>query len=229
MVAEEDKAKKKEIKIFRDKVPQEENEQQPLLSCIVDPALKQIERLVEQPFVGRRADGQCVECQGILGNKTLVIEQVLPHKVYKDWVTVRFVQFDTQNFRMKKIKVQLNQLLTKRLDFTVIDQYEPFGTPYLLVLAQQGLIIISLATGQFLHNINDLENIISTSKALPKPVVLKSGTQFRNINHIGQQTLFLSNDTSNLVFKLKIVDKNTHEDKNQIKKRRDQFIQVSSL
>ena len=44
------------------------------------------------------------------------------------------MRFDTNLFRLKKVKIQLESPDVEDIDFSVIEDFGPFGTPYIFIL-----------------------------------------------------------------------------------------------
>ena len=60
---------------------------------------------------------------------------------------IEFVGLNTTNFRLKKLKPELEGPVADNVEFQVVDNYYPFSISYLFVNMIQGIVVMSLATG----------------------------------------------------------------------------------
>ncbi|EGR34441.1 hypothetical protein IMG5_011370 [Ichthyophthirius multifiliis] len=167
--------------------------------------------------------GYIYECQIVSGNKYIYIEQVYPHKIDTDLVIIQFIRFDTTLFKLKKVKISIESPVVDGVDFTVVENFTPFGIPYLFVLLRQGLMIISCATGSKLQLFDQYFNDIIQEAKLNNVV-------FGNIiKHLLDQFIFICVSDCNGVYKYHIVDSNDSEQKRKILSNQLEFKRLYSI
>ena len=77
---------------------------------------------------------------------------------------IEFVAINTDGFRLKKLKAYIEGPIADKIEFEVIDNYYPFMISYLFVNMPQGIVVISLATGNILKV--QIENKHRSSKII---------------------------------------------------------------
>lgn len=94
------------------------------------------------------------------------------------------------------------------ISFCIVEDFGPFGTPYLFVLMRQGLYVASLATGSVLLDFKKHLSIITADVKLTQQVVANC------ILNILDRSIFVTSQESNGVYAFSIEDSNLDSARN---------------
>ncbi|KAL4510670.1 hypothetical protein ABPG72_004824 [Tetrahymena utriculariae] len=200
-----------DVIISSENLPQEPDQEVVFFRGRVDFNKQTFKSLFEEKYVSQLVDGYVSKCLAISGNKYIIIQQILPHKVDHDRVYVQFVRFDTNLFRLKKVKIILESPDVEDIDFSVVENFGPFGIPYLFVLMRQGLYVASLATGNILFDFKNHLTILQQEVKINQEVMVAN-----NIKSILDMYIIITSNSSNGAYVFSIEDKNDDEAKRKV-------------